>query len=168
MEVLVALAIGGAVLAGARALLDGIADAASAMARHAHDADATANAERSARQVVGNLALADGLRADLMGTPTQAVFSSWCPAPRGGLEACHARLVVEPSQDGSNRCVMLELSTSGSVSIACGARASLRYLEDSASGGRWVSQWSAPVSLPYAIGVATDTSTLLLGIGDRR
>ncbi|MEO8564649.1 MAG: hypothetical protein ABI601_21420 [bacterium] len=63
---------------------------------------------------------------------------------------------------------MLELSTSDSVTIECGARASLKYLEDAASGGRWVSQWSAPVSLPYAIGVTTDTSTLLLGIGDRR
>lgn len=168
IELLVALAIGATVLAGARSLLDGLADETSAVAHAGRDADARANAEWTARQVVGNLTVADGLRPDLVGNSTEATFKSWCPSARGGLAPCQVRLAVQPIAGSASSSVILELSTGDRVLLRRGARAWLSYLNDASSGGRWVPQWGTVGSVPLAISVTTDSSTLLFRIGERR
>ena len=167
VEVLGALTIGAMVLAGARGLMEGLADHAAATVRAARASDAVANSERAARQIVGNVALAPRLEPSFTGTPTQADFASWCPSVFGGLEACGVHLLVVRS-DTSAEEVVLALSTGTRLSIGHGATARLRYLADAGAGGRWYPRWDDVLTPPLAIGVLAGTDTMLLRIGERR
>lgn len=167
IEVLVALVIGAVVLASARALLDGLADQATATSRAARAADRRANAELMAREVVGNLALAPDLASSFTGTSREAVFASWCPAARGDLERCDVRLFVRDR--GAVHDVVLDLSLGRQLTLLENASsAQLRYLTDAAAGGMWQSRWNPGVNTPLAIDVVAERDTLLLRIGERR
>jgi prepilin-type N-terminal cleavage/methylation domain-containing protein len=166
VELLVALSIGAVVLVGARTLLDGLSWHAAATARVARELDGSANGEHVTRLVVGNVALAPALEPTFTGTPDESAFASWCPSARGGLEWCRVRLLVR--QTGMEREVILSLSTGQEYTVRRGAEARLRYLADAAEGGRWYAQWGALLSPPLAIGVLTESDTLLLRIGERR
>jgi prepilin-type N-terminal cleavage/methylation domain-containing protein len=167
IEVLVALVVGAIVLAGARALLDGLADHAAATVRASRAADGGANAELTVRSVVGNLALAPDTLPSFAGSAREATFASWCPSARGGLEPCDAHLVVRDRAGMQD--VVLTLSSGWEVVLLRDARDTrLRYLAEASSGGLWQSQWSAGMTTPVAIGVVADGDTLLLRIGERR
>jgi prepilin-type N-terminal cleavage/methylation domain-containing protein len=166
VELLVALSIGAVVLAGARTLLEGLADHATATVRAARSADTAGNAERLVRQVVSNVALAPELQPTFTGTASEATFGSWCPAAWGGLESCRARLAIR--MDGAAPAVVLSLSTGEEVALAHGAPARLRYLADAGNGGRWYAQWNDLLTPPLAVGVLAGADTLLLRIGERR
>lgn len=166
VEVLVALVIGAMVLAGARGLMEGLADHAAATVRVARVGDSIANSERTVRQVVGNIALAPRLEPSFIGTPTQAGFASWCPSVFGGLEACSAHLLVVRSDTAAE--VVLALSTGMRLSIGHGTTVRLRYLADAGAGGRWHARWDDVLTPPLAIGVLAGTDTMLFRIGERR
>jgi prepilin-type N-terminal cleavage/methylation domain-containing protein len=165
IELLVALSIGAVVLVGARTLLDGLGSHAMALVQAATTANAEANAERTMRQVVGNLALAPDLDPSFAGGTTDASFRSWCPSARGALEPCRVRLSVRET-DATHQ-VVLSLSTGGEITVRRAAAAELRYLADAAGGGRWFARWDAGLTPPLAIGV-TGRDTLVLRIGERR
>lgn len=166
IELLVALSIGAVVLSSARVLLDGIGAQAGVTARAMRTSDARANAERTARQVVGNIALAPNGRPTFAGTSDEARFDSWCPSARGGLEPCHVQLAVRHGR--GERTVALSLSTGQSIVLGRGFPAHLRYLSDASSGGRWDPQWSATQTPPLAIAVTTGRDVLFLRVGERR
>jgi prepilin-type N-terminal cleavage/methylation domain-containing protein len=166
IEVLVALAVGAAVLVGARGLLDGLGAEAGTIARAMRASDARANAERTARQVAGNVALAPVGSPSFVGGPEQATFDSACPSPRGGLEPCHVQLAVEHRTEGA--VLTLSLSTGQSQTLLRGRTVSLRYLTDAAEGGQWAQQWSATQTPPLAIAASAGSDELFLRIGERR
>ena len=164
LEVLIALLIGAVVLLGARALVEGIADNAQHISRHARNSDRTANAIRIARATVGRLRLVDPDPA-FSGDRRTSSFASWCYIPRGWLEPCAARLAVEDS--GASERVTLSLSTGERVSVWRGT-AELRYLASAEAGGQWYPLWGSALVPPLAIGIVTDRDTILLPIGERR
>lgn len=167
IEVLVALVIGAVVLASARALIDGLADQATATSHAARVADRRANAELMAREVVGNLSLAPVTASSFSGTPREALFASWCPSARGDLERCDVRLFVRDR--GAVQDVVLDLSFGRQITLLESASSvRLRYLSDASAGGVWQSLWSVGVNTPLAVGVLADGDTLLLRIGERR
>jgi prepilin-type N-terminal cleavage/methylation domain-containing protein len=166
VELLVALAIGAAVLFGARGLLDGIGRQASDIARAMRRDDARANARRAARQIAGNAALAPTGQPTFAGTPTEASFTSWCPSVRGGLESCHVRLAVVQQRD--EPVLTLALSTGTTLVLGRGAPAGLRYLADAGDGGRWDTRWAATQSPPVAVAASAGGDVLFLRIGERR
>jgi prepilin-type N-terminal cleavage/methylation domain-containing protein len=166
VELLVALSIGAVVLVGARGLLDGLGAHASAVARAMRRIDAEVNAERTARQVLGNIALAPNDAPTFVGSPDQAEFESWCPSERGGLAPCHARMVV--THDAGVATLRLALSTGQTLSLLKASSVTLRYLADASDGGNWTGTWSATQSPPLAVGATAGSSTLFLRIGERR
>jgi prepilin-type N-terminal cleavage/methylation domain-containing protein len=166
IELLVALAVGAAVLVGARGLLDGLGAEAGTIARAMRASDARANAERTARQVVGNVALAPVGSPTFVGGPEQASFDSACPSPRGGLEPCHVQLAVEHRAEGA--VLTLTLSTGQSLTLLRGRSIGIRYLTDAAEGGQWAQQWSATQTPPLAVAASAGSEALFLRIGERR
>jgi prepilin-type N-terminal cleavage/methylation domain-containing protein len=166
IELLVALAIGAAVLVGARGVLDGLGVQASTIARAMRASDARANAERTARQVAGNVALAPVGSPSFIGGPELASFDSTCPSQRGGLEPCHAQLAVEHRAGAV--MLTLSLSTGQSLTLLRGRAIDLQYLTDAADGGHWSAQWSATQSPPLAIAASAGSDALFLRIGERR
>jgi prepilin-type N-terminal cleavage/methylation domain-containing protein len=166
IELLVALAIGAVVLLSARGLLDGLGAQAGAIARSMRTSDGRANAERMARQVAGNVALAPVGSPSFIGGPEVATFDSACPSQRGGLEPCHAQLAVEPR--AGEALLTLSLSTGQSYTLRRGRSIELRYLTDAADGGHWSRQWTATQSPPLAIAASAGSDVLFLRIGERR
>ena len=166
VEVIVALAIGAVVLVSARALLDGLASHARVTVRMMHTIDDQVNAERMARQIVGNAALAPGQAASFVGTPTEATFESWCPSARGTLEQCHVRLSLVST--GETPTVVLSPSTGQPVTLLSGRKAQLRYLADPADGGHWEDQWKSIQTPPLALAAGAGGHSLFLRIGERR
>jgi prepilin-type N-terminal cleavage/methylation domain-containing protein len=166
IELLVALAIGAAVLVGARGLLDGLGAEASTIAGAMRASDARANAERTARQVAGNVTLAPVGAPSFIGEPEQAGFDSSCPSQRGGLEPCHVQLAVEHHAEGA--VLTLSLSTGQVLTLLRGRAIELRYLSDAADGGHWSQQWSATQTPPFAIAASAGSDALFLRIGERR
>jgi prepilin-type N-terminal cleavage/methylation domain-containing protein len=166
IEVLVALTIGAVVLLGARALLDGLSTSATAALHGARAADARANGEWIARQVIGNMALAPDTITSFAGSPREAVFSSWCPSTHGELEPCTVRLFIRGSATAD---LVLSRSGGSDVTVLTGVtNARLRYLSRADNGGAWQSEWRTAIDTPLAIGVTTDRDTLLLRVGERR
>ena len=166
IELLVALSIGAVVLMSARALLDGLASHARATVRAMHDTDAEGNGERLARQLAGNLILVPDPAPSFVGTETETIFDSWCPAARGGLERCRVRLALAPSVKEPG--VVLSLSTGAAIVLLRGANARIRYLSDAAEGGHWQDVWRQPQTPPLAIALSAGGRPLLLRIGERR
>ena len=166
IELLVALAIGAAVLVGAHGLLDGLGAEASTIAAAMRATDARDNAERTARQVAGNVTLAPVGSPSFVGEPAQASFDSFCPSQRGGLEPCHVQLSVEHRAEGA--VLRLSLSTGQSLALLRGRSVQLRYLTDAADGGHWSQQWSATQTPPLAIAASAGSDALFLRIGERR
>ena len=166
IEVLVALAIGGVVLTGARLLLDGLGNHTRIIVRAASVIDANANAERAARMAVENLALAPEGQPTFVGGPAEAVFSSWCPSAYGALAPCRVTIAVKAVRDTA--VVLLGTSSGPDVALRRGSAAQLRYLASAVGGGTWYPKWNDAISPPLAIGVITAIDTLVLRIGERR
>jgi prepilin-type N-terminal cleavage/methylation domain-containing protein len=166
IELLVALAIGAVLLVSARGLLDGLGAQASAIARAMRTSDERANAERTARQIAGNVALAPVGSPTFIGGPELATFDSSCPSQRGGLEPCQVQLAVE--HRAGEAILTLSLSTGRSLTLLRGRAIELRYLTDAADGGLWSEQWSATQSPPLAIEASAGSGALFLRIGERR
>lgn len=167
LEIIVALAIGGLVIAGVRSLLDVLGTHAARMASSTARIDADANTERLVRAALGQLSV----RADTMpafhGDGTEAAWRSWCDTVAGFREPCFIRLLVTQGSTGAQ--VTLAMPASGDVSVRTGLRnAGLRYLADAADGGHWREAWPSSLIPPIAIGIVMDDDTLVARIGERR
>lgn len=169
VEVMVALAVMGIVLVGARTMLGQIADDADRITAAAAAADHDANAERLLRSVAGRLELPaapGGGEAGFQGEAHGMRFLSWCEVPDGWLERCRASLGFI-RLDGDN-VLALRLSTGELVQLRRGfGTGELVYLRDAADGGDWVRSWGASISAPLAVAVVIDGDTTLLRIGER-
>ena len=161
-----ALTLGGAVLLGARILLEALGDHTVRAAGLARATDGDANAEHAARSIVARLRLVDPA-PPVEGEPREARFGSWCETPRNWLEPCAVRLVVEA--DGELARVVMELSTGERIILRRGiAAAELRYLASAETGGMWRARWPASLATPLGVAVISDRDTMLLRIGERR
>ncbi|HET7463774.1 MAG TPA: prepilin-type N-terminal cleavage/methylation domain-containing protein [Longimicrobium sp.] len=166
LEVVVALAITGLVVLGARAVLARLGDDAHHLAATAADDDREANADRLLRDLLGRAEAPLGQAGRFAGDPRVVRFDTRCDVPAGWQERCTAELgVVEVNGVPT---VGLTLSTGEAVVLRRGfGRAVLRYLYDPANGGVWVNRWSSAVSLPWAVGVEVDGELTILPIGER-
>jgi prepilin-type N-terminal cleavage/methylation domain-containing protein len=166
LEVLVALSIGAMIVLGARALADGLFVEAQRISTSSKQADASANAERYLRRIVGQVQLRKDIGATFRGVEWAAEFSSWCDSPRGSQERCRVSLIVEHA-DNAPRLVMQSSIGERLVLVRATRSIELRYLTDPAAGGSWVKQWGEGLSAPTAIGVIQDADTLIIRIGER-
>ncbi|HEX8361678.1 MAG TPA: prepilin-type N-terminal cleavage/methylation domain-containing protein [Longimicrobium sp.] len=164
LEVMVALAISGLLLLGARALLVQVGDAAEEIAGTAAGVDREANAERLLRALVGRVE-PPRPESEFVGTPRGVRFATWCDVPAGWLERCSVSLGILQAGDGH----VLALQAEGGEVVALRrgfAAGHLLYLQDPAGGGMWRRGWSSSVTAPVAIGVVMDGDTTILRVGE--
>ena len=175
LEVIVAIAVGSLVVLGARAMLVVVADGGEATRKAAREADQAANAERVLRRLVADLEVGTAESARFAGAPSEARFSTWCPAAGGWIERCRATLAIETDADGVGLVATLSAvdgSTGDRLELRSGLDdAQLLYLSDAALGGRWFRVWGEGITAPLAIGLVTDSAgradTTILRIGER-
>lgn len=168
VEVMVALAVMGVVLVGARAMLGQIADDADRITAAAAEADRASNADLLLRAVAGRLEVVPvpGREIRFEGEPQGARFHSWCEVPDGWLERCEASLgFIEVEGE---KVLALRLSTGEMVALRRGfASGELTYLRDAGNGGAWIARWGASVTAPLAFGIVVDGDTTIVRIGER-
>jgi prepilin-type N-terminal cleavage/methylation domain-containing protein len=196
IEIMVAIAIGGLVLLGARSLLEALADEEGHVAREAAIHDARANGERLLRDLVGQMEVGTKEGGSFAGDPGEATFTSWCDVPAGWQERCRVTIAVENAiesdsesarasirasdgeSDRTGPALVARLPGGRRVVLRTGFRAGeLRYLNSAASGGQWFRQWGQGITAPLAIGVLLEressdvegfvVDTLIVRIGER-
>jgi prepilin-type N-terminal cleavage/methylation domain-containing protein len=166
LEVIVALAVTGLVLLGARAVLSQLGVDAERIEAAAAASDRRSNGDALLRAVVGRTANSVPDRARFVGDATGARFESWCEVPAGWLEPCQAVLGIVRTGDSAS--VVLTLSTGEMVPLATGLRrARLRYLVNPGEGGQWLGEWTSQLSTPAAVGVEADDSLWIVPVGER-
>lgn len=166
LEVVVALALSGLVLLGARMMLGTVADGSARIAAEAAAAGRDANAERTLRDLLLRVEVDPSASRGVAGDERGVRFSTWCEVPAGWLERCTALLGVIRAGDGQ----VLALETDGGrvLPIRRGFdRATLRYLERAGGMGAWSTRWTSSTAVPEAVMVVVDADTLVLRIGGR-
>lgn len=164
IELIVALAVTGLVLLGARTLMEGVAASAARVSAVTRGADEDANGERLLRAVVGRLETGPG--KPFTGNPRSAGFSSWCDVPGGWQDPCDVTLVVDSL--GGRPALVAVLSTGEALPVRAGfSSGELRYLSDASGGGQWFREWPLGLTTPVALGFVVDGDTLLVRIGER-
>jgi prepilin-type N-terminal cleavage/methylation domain-containing protein len=183
VEIMVAIAIGGLVLLGARSLLEALADEEGHVAREAAIHDARANGERLLRDLVGRMEVGTTESGSFAGDPAEASFTSWCDVPAGWQERCRVTIAIEggaggAGSDGTDPALVARFPGGRRVVLRTGFRAGeLRYLNSASSGGQWFRQWGEGITAPLAIGVLLEressdvegfvVDTLIVRIGER-
>jgi prepilin-type N-terminal cleavage/methylation domain-containing protein len=166
LEVVVALAVGGVLLLGARRMLETVGDGAQGITEAAKAADREANGERLLRALLGRLEVGTDSTRTFSGEEQAARFTSWCDVPAGWQERCIVTLVVGAGPGGAT--LTASLSTGEVVVVRGGFHTgTLCYLSDAGAGGTWFRRWGTGITAPIAIGVVLDGDTLIVPIGER-
>ena len=168
VEVMVALAVMGVVLVGARAMLEQVADHAERIGGAAEEADRDGNADALVRSIAGRtqVSAVPGSEVRFHGEPGGARFRSWCEVPDGWLEECDASLGLI-QVDGRN-VLALRLSTGELVPLRSGFRqGEILYLRAAGEGGWWLRSWGSSIAAPLALGLVIDGDTTVVRIGER-
>jgi prepilin-type N-terminal cleavage/methylation domain-containing protein len=98
IELMVALAVSGIVLLGARAILETVADRAGGITRAAVAADRDANAERTLRALVERLEVGTGPGTEFGGDGASAAFiSCWYATARASIYSSGHRSATRSS-----------------------------------------------------------------------
>lgn len=169
LEVMIGLLLAGIAVVGAAASFRTLSDQAGRMERVAEGVDHRRNAERVLRHLAANLRVPES-SLSVAGGPLFCEFSSWCEAPASSLFPCRVAVRVEASGDETR--LVLEIAdenptreSRATVMELWRARsARIRYLLESRNGGTWADSWSV-MTLPLALGLVSDSSTLLLPLG---
>ncbi|MCG8469649.1 MAG: prepilin-type N-terminal cleavage/methylation domain-containing protein [Gemmatimonadetes bacterium] len=172
LETVVALAVGGIVVAGSAALVSAVADAEARVREVARAEVRVANAERILVELAAGLIPTSDAEPPLVGSPQELRFDTaciesggwsrpctvtWSIAERGTAEPVSSTLLVErgPSWMGG---------ASTRVELALGwAPVAFSFLVSANGGGSWSSSWTSIVP-PLAIGIHGARDTLLLPI----
>jgi len=165
VELLVALLVGGIVVAGARSMAEQLGASAMRTASAAARADRDANAAALLRALTLRLEVGTEEAQAFGGAPDITRFSSWCDVPGGWQERCQVTLtVVHGAEEDALR---LDTSAGDSALLVRATRVELRYLENPAAGGAWFGSWGTGITAPFALGVVAGTETTLVRIGSR-
>jgi len=162
IEIMVAIAIGGIVLLGARSLLEALADEEHHIAREAATYDARANGERMLRSLVGRMEVGTTESGPFAGDPAETSFTTWCDVPAGWQERCEVTIAFEG--EGTGPALVARLPGGQRLILREGFRAgALRYLNSASSGGQWFQQWGKGITAPLAIGILLERDTGAVG-----
>jgi prepilin-type N-terminal cleavage/methylation domain-containing protein len=167
VELMVAIALSGVVLLGARALWESLAGSVDRLRVQAAADAREANGERLLRSLVGRLEVGTDQSREFAGDERHTSFTTWCDVPAGWQERCAAELAIEPDSGPALRLVA-RLSTGETITLERGFYAGvMRYLNDPVGGGVWFRIWGHGITAPLAIGVITDGDTAIVRIGER-
>ena len=161
IEVMVAIALSGIILLGARAMLVQLADDSDRIVSTAADADREANGDRLLRALVGRMEAGSDSIPALVGAERAARFHSWCDVPAGWQERCEITLaIVELGAEGEEQALVARFPDGEVIPLRQGFRSgTLRYLHAAGEGGAWLRSWESTITTPLAIGVVVDGET---------
>lgn len=166
LELIVALAVSGVVLVGARSIWEALTRSADGMRAMVVDADRSANGDRLLRTLFARLEIGTDSAREFAGDERMVQFTTWCDVPAGWQERCDASVAVDTADGGA--ALVARLSTGERVVLRRGFHtAALRYLNDPAGGGEWFHVWGHGITAPYAVGVVADSDTMIVRIGER-
>ncbi len=175
IEVMVAIAIGGLVLLGARSLLEVLADEEHHVALDTSPENARSNGYRTLRFLVGQMEVGTTESGPFSGDPDRTSFTTWCDVPAGWQERCAVTIAFEREAEGP--ALVAHLPGERRLVLARDFSAGeFRYLNSATSGGQWFLQWGRGITAPLAIGVIIDRGTtsgdapidtLIVRIGER-
>lgn len=152
VEVIVAIAIGGLVLVGARSLLEALADEEHHIARETALEAARSNGYRALRSLVGEMEVGTTESGPFSGDPTRTSFTTWCDTAYGWQERCEVTIAFEG--EGGAQALVAHLPRRRRLVLARDFSAGeLRYLNSASAGGQWFRGWGRGITAPLAIGV---------------
>jgi hypothetical protein len=155
---IVAIAIGGLVLLGARSLLEVLADEEHHVAREVAVEDATANGYRALRSLVGEMEVGTSEAGPISGDSARANFTTWCDSAYGWQERCAVTIAFQ--REGREPVLVAHLPGERRLVLARDFSAGeFRYLNSASSGGQWFRQWGREITAPLAIGVLLERNT---------
>ena len=163
VEVLVALVVSALVVAGARALVDGLSDASRSVAARATATDRAANGAALLRALARRVEVGTARERTFDGFPDHAAFTSWCDTPAGWQLRCRVTLTIDSAIVG----LRLATDRDEEHTVVDTAAVRLIYLEDANGGGRWFNGWGSGLTAPLAIGVVGRGDTTIVRIGGR-
>jgi prepilin-type N-terminal cleavage/methylation domain-containing protein len=166
LEVVIALALAGMLLLGARSLLSVTGDGAERVTAEAAAVDRNANAARLLRDLAlrAEVRFQDGPR--FRGDGRGARWESWCEVPVGWLERCEVTLALLSVK--GRRVLTLALPDGTIVPVREGfAEGHILYLRSAADGGAWSASWDSNIAPPLALGLVLDGDTVIVRIGER-
>jgi prepilin-type N-terminal cleavage/methylation domain-containing protein len=164
LEISIALTLGAMVLLSARLLLETISDTGARIREEAANADATANAERLLRSVLGRAEGDTAAAHAFEGSSHAATFTSWCDVAGGWQERCRIKLAIERTDS------LTSLSMWQGVERRIELRAdvnliALGYLSSSDTGLVWLARWDRSASVPAAVALFAFQDTMILRVG---
>lgn len=165
LEIVVALAVAGGVLAAAQRILGSVLDATGRLEGERVILDGEANGVRLLQSVLGSIDLVSPGASPFAGTRDQVQFSAWSAHPTG-------RLVLRRFGLAASDSALVLSSDAFRIATIRGVRnAEFDYLLNPGADEAWVRGWASPVSPPVAIRIrvtrASRTDTLLLIVGPR-
>ncbi|PYP75100.1 MAG: hypothetical protein DMD25_13800 [Gemmatimonadetes bacterium] len=146
IEVVVALAIGAAVLLVAHELFAGVADRGRTLIAARTALDRAVNARRWLAATFLSLDVGTDGAGGFDGRPDHAAFSTWLLTPNGWFER---RQVTLSAEQGYLRAAVIPgtaIALADSVTDL-----QLDYLLEPGAESRWVREWVSPVSAPVAV-----------------
>lgn len=165
LEIIVAISISTFVIVAARLLLENLAAGTDRIVRSTREIDRDANGERLLRSLVGQIEV--GVQKETFGGDERsAEFTSWCRVARGWVERCRITLSIQSSDSAPSLVAMLPNGVHVVLRRAKNAM-NLRYLVDAREGGTWFVKWGDGLLAPRAIGVLSDSDTVIVRIGER-
>lgn len=156
VELLVALAISGVVVAGSVMALRTIVQSEQTLDR-AHAAIANRRNNLRSVQTLASLAFAGSKEK---GTDSTFAFKSFCDLPEGWRSACDIR-ILRITTGSAPTSLLMTSSTNDSIRIGTNATV-LRYLANAANGGTWRNEWYDTDRLPLGIAFIDASDTLFI------
>ena len=163
-EVVVALAIGGVVLASAAALLNGLADIGERIVRSGAAWDRDANADRLLLELVASAEPGIGEEPGITGDARSARFTTWCDDPAGWKVRCEAEIAFV--EEARGLALVARVSNGEPIRLRSGLAVGRILYLPSLGGRDWTDSWQSIV-MPVALAFELDTRTILAPIGDR-
>ena len=166
VEVMVALALSGIVVLGARVIVEALGEMSARLRVLAAANDGEANAERLLRSLVERIETGTDAARPFRGADSSASFTTWCRVGGGWQERCRVDMAF--TRIGAQRGFYLATSTGLELVLRPGLNSGeFRYLASARNGGVWYSEWRGELTPPLAVEVRIDADTLVLRIGER-
>lgn len=165
LEVVIALAIGGAIVIAAHqlwAMADQLADRLPVEGR-AHDA--RRNGDILLRELLAQIEVGTAPERRFDGDSAVMRAVTWCTTVNGWQE----RVVLDLGLVQSTDSVLLlgRWGETAQVFWRSAGRGSLDYLAEAGEGGQWLSRWHDAAKAPLAVRAILGRDTLVLRIGER-
>jgi hypothetical protein len=167
LELLIALALAGAVLVGGALLLEQLTDAQARILAVTAVEARTNNGDRALRRLLADARAAADSSERFAGDSRTATYVTLCDVPSGWRERCRVTLMIDSLADSSVVVAATDRGDELSLRRMAGA-AAFRYFDLTDRDSPWLTRWSPSVALPIALAIVAGSDTTVLPLGSGR